>query len=148
MAIICCHMVIIMSKSPIIPFHILQLVGQHQLARLATGYSCRTIYLPLVGNMVGILTEQRINMKFLVQLGKSTTETYSFLQQVYGNECMQQTQVFERYSKKGKKIFVMIHAQDILQLRKKMKTSRNFICADCHFSIHVLAETIRIDEEI
>ncbi|KAJ8949031.1 hypothetical protein NQ318_005205, partial [Aromia moschata] len=37
----------------------------------------------------------RLNFKFLVKLGKTFTETYAMLKEVYGNECLSLTQVFE-----------------------------------------------------
>ncbi|XP_019727872.1 putative uncharacterized protein FLJ37770 [Hippocampus comes] len=40
-------------------------------------------------------TEQRINLKFLVRLGKSPSEALGLLQQVYGDETMSRSRVFE-----------------------------------------------------
>jgi hypothetical protein len=39
--------------------------------------------------------EQHIDVKFCVKLGKSATETYNLLKEVYGDECLSRTQVFE-----------------------------------------------------
>ena len=39
--------------------------------------------------------EQRINLKFLVKLGKTATESLNLLQQVYGDDAMSRTRVFE-----------------------------------------------------
>ncbi|KAJ8955122.1 hypothetical protein NQ318_009015 [Aromia moschata] len=39
--------------------------------------------------------EQRVNLKLLVKLGKTFTEVYALLKEVYGNECLSRTQVFE-----------------------------------------------------
>ena len=39
--------------------------------------------------------EQRINLKFLVQLGKTPTETFNLLQEVYGDATMSRTRIFE-----------------------------------------------------
>ena len=39
--------------------------------------------------------EQRINLKFLVRLGKTPTETFNLLQQVYGDATMSRTRIFE-----------------------------------------------------
>ncbi|KAJ8947060.1 hypothetical protein NQ318_019954 [Aromia moschata] len=44
--------------------------------------------------MLSVQMEQRINLKFLVKLGKTFTEPYAMLQ-VYGNECLFCTHVFE-----------------------------------------------------
>ena len=40
-------------------------------------------------------TEQRTNLKFLAQLGKTPTEVLGLLQQVYGNEAMSRCRVFK-----------------------------------------------------
>ncbi|KAJ8961821.1 hypothetical protein NQ318_021436 [Aromia moschata] len=42
--------------------------------------------------------EQRVNLKFLVKLGKTFTEAYAMLKEVYGNECLSRTQVFEWFN--------------------------------------------------
>ncbi|KAJ8933973.1 hypothetical protein NQ318_004693 [Aromia moschata] len=39
--------------------------------------------------------EQRVNLKCLVKLGKTFTEAYAMLKEVYGKECLSLTQVFE-----------------------------------------------------
>ncbi|XP_025266745.1 protein GVQW3-like [Camponotus floridanus] len=39
--------------------------------------------------------EQRVNLKFLVKLGKTATEAHAMLKEVYGSECLSRTQVFE-----------------------------------------------------
>ncbi|KAJ8958122.1 hypothetical protein NQ318_006051 [Aromia moschata] len=43
--------------------------------------------------------EQRDNLKFLVKLGKTFTETYAMLKELYGNECLSRTQVFEWFKR-------------------------------------------------
>ncbi|KDR15758.1 hypothetical protein L798_10302 [Zootermopsis nevadensis] len=39
--------------------------------------------------------EQRANIKFCVRLGKSATETFRMMKQVYGDNCLSRTRVFE-----------------------------------------------------
>ena len=39
--------------------------------------------------------KQRINLKFLVRLGKTPTEALKLLQKVYGNDTMSRTRLFE-----------------------------------------------------
>ena len=39
--------------------------------------------------------EQRINLKFLVSLGKTPTEALNFLQEVYGDDTMSRTRIYE-----------------------------------------------------
>ncbi|KAJ8947679.1 hypothetical protein NQ318_009564 [Aromia moschata] len=43
--------------------------------------------------------EQRVNLKFLVKLGKTFTEAYAMLKEVYRNECLSRTQVFEWFKR-------------------------------------------------
>jgi hypothetical protein len=45
--------------------------------------------------MLSVKVEQRVSVKFLAKLGQSATETYSLLMEVYGEECLSRTQVFE-----------------------------------------------------
>jgi len=42
---------------------------------------------------------EHVNMKFLTTLGKSATETYNLLTEVYGDQCLSRTQVFEWFKK-------------------------------------------------
>ncbi|KAJ8934260.1 hypothetical protein NQ318_013382 [Aromia moschata] len=42
--------------------------------------------------MLSVEMEQRANLKFLVKLGKTFTEAYAMLKEVYGNECLSRTQ--------------------------------------------------------
>ena len=44
--------------------------------------------------ILSVHKEQCVNVNFLFTLGKSATETYLILQQVYGDECLSRTQVF------------------------------------------------------
>ena len=48
--------------------------------------------------------EHHVNVKFRVKLGKSATETHELLKNVYGDECLSCTQVFEWFKrfKEGK----------------------------------------------
>jgi hypothetical protein len=45
--------------------------------------------------MLSHKVEQRVNVKFLAKLGKSATEMYNLLMEVYGDECLSCTQIFE-----------------------------------------------------
>ena len=49
--------------------------------------------------MLSANVEQRVNVKFLTKLGKSATETYNLLTEVYGDQCLFRTQVFEWFKK-------------------------------------------------
>ena len=43
--------------------------------------------------------EQRINLTFLVRLGKTPTETFKLLQEVYGDSTMSTTRILEWHKK-------------------------------------------------
>ena len=49
--------------------------------------------------MTSIKIEMRVNVKFLAKLGKSATETYGLLKEVYGDDCLSRTQVFEWFKR-------------------------------------------------
>ena len=49
--------------------------------------------------MLSVKVEQRINVKFLMKLGKSATETYGLLKEVFRDECLSRTQVFEWFQR-------------------------------------------------
>ncbi|KAJ8934093.1 hypothetical protein NQ318_005086 [Aromia moschata] len=54
--------------------------------------------------MLSVQMEQRVYLKFLVKLGKTCTEAYAMLKELYGNECLSRTQVFEwfKWFKEGR----------------------------------------------
>ncbi|KAJ8962201.1 hypothetical protein NQ318_018170 [Aromia moschata] len=49
---------------------------------------------------------ERVNLKFRVKLGKTFTEAYAMLKEVYGNECLSRTQLFEwfKWFKEGREM--------------------------------------------
>jgi hypothetical protein len=49
--------------------------------------------------MLSVKAETRVNVKFLAKLGKSATETYILLMEVYGDDCLFHTQVLERFKR-------------------------------------------------
>ncbi|KAJ8950462.1 hypothetical protein NQ318_010340 [Aromia moschata] len=53
------------------------------------------VYAPVTRRKNVKCSEQRVNLKFLVKLGKTFTEAYAMLKKLYGNECLPRTQVFE-----------------------------------------------------
>ncbi len=48
--------------------------------------------------MLSVQKEQRVNIKFLFKLGKSASETFVMLQQVF-DDCLSRTQVFEWFKR-------------------------------------------------
>jgi hypothetical protein len=57
------------------------------------------VYLSSVGIIVGVKVQHRVSVKFLAKLGKFATETHSLLMEVYGDECLFCTQVFEWFKR-------------------------------------------------
>jgi len=55
-------------------------------------------------------SEQRINIKFLVKLKKSTMETFQLMSEAYGEDCMSRACVFEWHKRflKGRGSFLLI----------------------------------------
>lgn len=49
--------------------------------------------------MLEIKIEQRVNVKFLVKLNKTAAESFRMLNEVYGEECLSRTRVFERHKR-------------------------------------------------
>jgi hypothetical protein len=70
--------------------------------------------------------EQRMNIKFCVELGKTQTETYEMLQSVYGDEALSSSSVFEwcKRLKTGVRIFGMIQQAGVLQPLEMQTQSR------------------------
>jgi len=63
----------------------------------------KSLRLHLVGKMQSVQMEQRVNLKFHVKLGKTTTEALAMLNEVYGSEFLSCTQVFEWFNRFKKK---------------------------------------------
>ncbi|GFT54362.1 protein GVQW3 [Trichonephila clavipes] len=102
--------------------------------------------------MVSLIIEQRIVVKFHFKLGKTATETYSLLKEVYGSECLSRARVFEWFKrfKDGR--------QDVEDDSRPgrpstSKTDENvekvasLIRSDRRLSIRAIAETVNIDKE-
>ncbi|KAJ8948170.1 hypothetical protein NQ318_009262 [Aromia moschata] len=70
--------------------------------------------------MLSVQMEQRVNLKFLGKLGKTFTEAYAMLNEVYGNECLSHTQ---RDVKRPK----TIRAPDGPQRQKRTKTLKKLV---------------------
>ncbi|GFX89522.1 protein GVQW3 [Trichonephila clavipes] len=102
--------------------------------------------------MVSVIIEKRIVVKFHFKLGKTATEIYNLLKEVYGSECLSRARVFERLKrfKDGR--------QDVEDDSRPgrfstSKTNENvekvasLIRSDLRLSIHAIAETVSIDKE-
>lgn len=102
--------------------------------------------------MLSVTVEQRIVVKFHVKLGKTATETYNLLKEVYGNECLSRARVFEWFKR------FQDGREDVQDDSRpgRPSTSKtddniekigNLIRSDRRLSIRAIAETVRIDKE-
>ena len=102
--------------------------------------------------MLSVNVEQRVNVKFCVKLGKSATETYDMLKNVYGDECLSRTQVFEWF-KRFKKGREEIGDDQRPGRPSTSKTDANIekvgeiVRQNRRLSIRAVAELINIDKE-
>ena len=83
--------------------------------------------------------EQRINLKFLVRLRKTPTEALKLLQEVYGDDLMSRTRLFEWYRtfKEGRKEVEDDHRsgrpstnttdENVEQMRQKVRSDRRLL---------------------
>ncbi|KAJ8946975.1 hypothetical protein NQ318_015913 [Aromia moschata] len=82
-----------------------------------------------LSSLDNVQMEQQVNFKFLVKLGKTFTEAYAMLKEVYGNECLSRTQVFEYLNglKRDVKRSKTIRAPGGPQHQKRKKTLRKLV---------------------
>ncbi|EGI67907.1 FLJ37770-like protein [Acromyrmex echinatior] len=97
--------------------------------------------------------EQRAVIKFNAKLGKSTSETFRSMQQVYGSQCLGRTAVFEWHKR-------FLEGREILEDDKKsgrpilVRTSemiekvRDFVANDRNASLKMMEEGLNIRETI
>ena len=84
--------------------------------------------------------EQRINLKFLVRLGKTPTEALKLLQELYGDGTMSRTRLFEWYGmfKEGReeveddhrsgRLFTSRTNENVERVRQKVQSDRRLNC--------------------
>ena len=95
---------------------------------------------------------ERVNIKFLRKLGKSATETYNLLTEVYGDQCLSHTQVFEWF-KKFKEGREYIGDDPNSGRPSTAKTQENvekvarIVRGDRRLSIRAISELININKE-
>ena len=102
--------------------------------------------------MLSANVEQHVNIKFLTKLGKSATETYNLLTEVYGDQCLSRTQVLEWFKKfKGGREYA---GDDLKSCRPSTaKTQENVekvtrtVRGDCRLSIRAISELTNISKE-
>lgn len=102
--------------------------------------------------MVSVLVEQRIVVKFHFKLGKTASETYLLLKEVYGSECLSRTRVFEWF-KRFKNGREDVEDDERSGRPSTSKTDENvekiriLIRSDRRLTIRAIAETVGIDKE-
>ncbi|GFV97154.1 protein GVQW3 [Trichonephila clavipes] len=102
--------------------------------------------------MVSVIIEQRIVVKFHFKLGKTATETYNLLKEVYGSECLFRALVFEWF-KRFKDGRQDVEDDSWPGRPSTSKTDENvekvasLIQSDRRLSIRAIAETVNIDKE-
>ncbi|EGI69179.1 FLJ37770-like protein [Acromyrmex echinatior] len=74
--------------------------------------------------MISVTIEQRIVVKFHVKLGKTATETYNLLKEVYGHECLSRARGLS-VSKMAEKTLKMIHVA--FPRQKRMTISKQSV---------------------
>ena len=99
------------------------------------------------------MTEQRINIKFCVKLGKTATDTLKMLRDVYGDSSMSRIRVFEWHKQfvKGR--------EDVEDDPKSgrpctsttdtnIENLRQLVRSDHRLKIHVIANKVGMDKEM
>ncbi|EGI68410.1 FLJ37770-like protein [Acromyrmex echinatior] len=96
--------------------------------------------------------EQRAVIKFNVKLGKSASETFRSMQQVYGSQCLCRTVVFEWHKR-------FLEGRETLEDDKKsgrpilvrtpemIKKVRDFVANDRNASLKMMEEALNISRE-
>ncbi|EGI58630.1 FLJ37770-like protein [Acromyrmex echinatior] len=101
--------------------------------------------------MISVI-EQRIVVKFHVKLGKTSTETYNLLKEVYGHECLSRARVFEWFKRfqDGREDVEDDSRPGRPSTSKtddNIETIGNLIRSDRRLSIRAIGETVGIDKE-
>lgn len=102
--------------------------------------------------MISVLIEQRIVVKFHVKLGKTATETYLLLKEVYGNECLSRARVFEWFKRfQDGREDVEDDARpgrpSTSKTDENIEKIGNLIRSDRRLTVRAIAETVGIDKE-
>ena len=98
-------------------------------------------------------TEQRINLNFLVRLGKTPSDTLEVLQEVYGDETMSRSRVFEWHKrfKEGRE-----DVEEDCRSGRRPSTSRTadnvervkqMVRGDCRLTVRMIADELEINRD-
>ena len=96
--------------------------------------------------------EQRINLKFLVRLGKTPTETFNLLQEVYGDATMSRTQIFEwhkrfREGREDVEDDPKSGRPTTSRINENVEHVREKVCSDCHLTVRMIADELSMNSE-
>ena len=96
--------------------------------------------------------EQRINLKFLVRLGKTPTETFNSLQEVYGDATMSRTQIFEwhkrlREGREDVKDDPRSGKPTTSRTNKNVEHVREKVRSDHRFTVRMIANELNMNSE-
>ncbi|KAJ8962487.1 hypothetical protein NQ318_000875 [Aromia moschata] len=97
--------------------------------------------------MLSVQMEQRVNLKFLVKLEKICTEAYVMLKEVYGDECLSRTQVFEWFKRFKEGRETTEDGPSTSKTNENIETIGKLIREDRRLSIRGFAEITGIDKE-
>ena len=96
--------------------------------------------------------EQQINLKCLVRLGKTPTEALKLLQEVYGDDIMSRTRLFElhrRFKDRREEV-----EDDYKSCRpstsrtdKNLERVRQKVQSDCHLTVRMIADELGMNSE-
>ena len=96
--------------------------------------------------------EQRINLKFLVRLGKTPTETFNLLQEVYGDATMSRTRIFEwhkrfREGREDVEDDPKCGRPTTSRTNENVERVREKVRNDCHLTVRMIADELSMNSE-
>nr|CAH7740212.1 unnamed protein product [Callosobruchus chinensis] len=102
--------------------------------------------------MISLKIEQRINLKFLVKLGKSPSECFQLLKEVFGDNCMSRTRVFEWHKRfsEGREEFEDDERTGrpvTSRIEENIKKVNEIVRKDRRLSLRMISDLSNIDRE-
>ena len=96
--------------------------------------------------------EQRINLKFLVRLGKTPTKALKLFQEIYGDYTMLKTRLFEwhRRFKKGREELENDHTSgrpSASRTDENVERVRQKVRSDHRFTVRIIADELGMNSE-
>ena len=96
--------------------------------------------------------EQRIKLKFLVRLGKTPTETFKLLQEVYGDATMSRTRIFEWHMrfKEGREDVeddCRSGRPTTCRTNENVERARKKVRSDCRLTVIMITDELSMNNE-